>query len=155
MGASESIFTTQADSNTVNSLKVDVFRKWYIGCRRSSAVVNRVCPSWTIVLFIGFTPIFSHVLVFGFWQHRHVPHSPLNSGITWSPAATSTTPSPTLSTILQFGMEKLKSYNYNYNKKKIYNENLGVGVITQKLRGRRYEGILAGLRSEISNDSNG
>lgn len=97
-GASGSILTTQAESNTVYSLKVEVLRKWKIGF--PSLVENLHFPSFSITLLNGFTLNFLHRFVLSHLQHTQYPHSPLKMGTTWSPSSMSVTPSPTLSTIL-------------------------------------------------------
>lgn len=91
-------FTTQAESTTVYSEKVEVFKKWKMGFPLT--VENLVVPSPSITFFVASTPNLSHKLVFSHLHIEHSPHSPLNIGTTMSPSSTSLTPSPTLSTIL-------------------------------------------------------
>lgn len=94
-----SILTTQAESSTVYSQKVEVLRKWKMGFP-SFSLRNLHFPSLAITLFMGSIPKFSHTFVFWDLQKMQSPHSPWNMGITQSPTSTSLTPSPTLSTIL-------------------------------------------------------
>jgi len=103
-----SILTTHAESSTVYSVKVEVFKKWKMGFL--SIVENLVPPSQSITFFIISTPNLSHLFVFSLLQYLQSPHSPLKIGTTKSPSFISLTPSPTLSTILQ-----IHQYNHNHH----------------------------------------
>lgn len=94
-GALLSILANEMDATTVYSENVDVPMKWY---KVLPLHVKRDVPS-------GITPcpwvlrICEQTLVFGCLQNLQVLHCGMYSGITWSPATKSVTPSPTLSTM--------------------------------------------------------
>lgn len=74
-GKSGFILTTQEESTTVYSLKVDVLRKWNIGSLRS-LLQNLTFPSLGISFLIGLTPKFWHMFVSERRHGTQLPHSP-------------------------------------------------------------------------------
>ena len=96
-GAIGLIFTTLPEWTTVYWLKVDVPRKWLIGL---PLIENLDLPSLIMTSLAGFTLNKSHILLSSDLQCGHSPHSPVNTGSTWSPGFRFDTPSPTLSTTL-------------------------------------------------------
>lgn len=97
-GAAGFIFTTYGCSTTVYSLNVE-HRNLEIGV---PFMENRDFPSLFMPVSRDATPKLAQWFVFGEAQYLHTWHSPVKTGITWSPAFKSVTPSPTLSTILHF-----------------------------------------------------
>lgn len=80
-GKRGSTLTTQAESMTVYSEKVDVLRKWKMGLL-SLVVKNLVLPSLTITFFIGSTLNLSHRLAPSRLHTLQSPHSPVKIGST-------------------------------------------------------------------------
>lgn len=97
-GARGLIFARQPAWTTVYSLKVDVPRKWFTG---EPFMENLDFPSLSMTPLSVLILSRSHMLLSSDWQCLHSPHSPVNTGSTWSPTARSDTPSPTLSTTLR------------------------------------------------------
>lgn len=96
-GANGLSLARQPEWTTVYSLKVDVPKKWLIGF---PLIENLDFPSLSITPLSVFILSRSHILLSSDLQCLHSPHSPVNTGRTWSPTWRSETPSPTLSTIL-------------------------------------------------------
>ena len=105
-GAAGFIFTTYGCSTTVYSLNVE-HRNLEIGV---PFMENRDFPSLFMPVSRDATPKLAQWFVFGEAQYLQTWHSPVKTGITWSPAFRSVTPLPTLSTILQFYAKA--SYHY-------------------------------------------
>lgn len=96
-GACGLIFARQPECTTVYSLKVDVPTKWFIGV---PLMENLLLPSLCMTPLSVSIRSRSHMLLSSDLQCAQSPHSPVNTGSTWSPTCRSVTRPPTLSTIL-------------------------------------------------------
>lgn len=104
-GAEGLILATHPTWMTVYSLNVEVPTKWYIGF---PLIENRDCPSPIITPLSVLIRRRSHMLLSSDLQWAHSLHSPVNTGRTWSPGASSVTPSPTLSTMLRTSNDRIR-----------------------------------------------
>lgn len=97
-GTAGSTFTRWAMSTTVNSLKLDTYRKWYSvsPLRSVNLLVSSLCIQGETL-----NGKFEHWLLFLDLQSAHAPQSAMKLAMTISPSVTSSTSSPMLSTTLQ------------------------------------------------------